>query len=93
MYINNHQVYNPSGLYAFRFYTSNNLKGAISEHKKIFHCEAFDYEEFPDEFIEAPFSESFCTRGMKKFSISDGFMLYGKLRVDFFSTTALQYQI
>ena len=36
--------------------------------------------------MEAPFSERFFTRRIKMLSRPDGFMLYGKLGVDFFST-------
>ena len=64
---------------------------AISEYKGVLHCEGYDYEELPDEFMEAPLSEPSLTRGMKMLSRPDGFMLYGKLGVDFFSTSELLY--
>ena len=86
VYINNQQIYNSNGLYAHEFYISNNFKGATSESKGVLHCEVYDYEEFPDEILEAPLSERFFTRRMKKLSRLDGFMLYGKLELDFFST-------
>ena len=38
-YINNQQIYNSNGLYAHKFYISNNFKGAISEYKGVLHCE------------------------------------------------------
>ena len=41
--------------------------------------------------MEAPLSEPFFTRRMKMLSRPDGFMLYGKLRVDFSSTSELLY--
>ena len=41
--------------------------------------------------MEAPLSEPFFTRRMKMLSRRDGFMLYGKLGVDFFSTSELLY--
>ena len=41
--------------------------------------------------MEAPLSEPFFTRRMKMLSRPDGFMLYGKLEVDFFSTSELLY--
>ena len=91
MYINNQQIYNSNGLYAHKSYISNNFKGAISEYKGVLHCEGYEYEEFPDEIMEAPLSEPFSTRRMKKLSRPDGFMLYGKLGVDFFSTSELLY--
>ena len=91
VYINNQQIYNSKGLYAHKSYISNNFKGAISEYKGVLHCEGYDYEEFPDEIMEAPLSEPFFTRRMKMLSRPDGFMLYGKLGVDFFSTSELLY--
>ena len=56
-------------------------------------CEGYDYQQFPDEIIEAPLSEPFFTRRMKMLSRPDGFMLYGKLGVGFFSTSELLYPI
>ena len=91
VYINNQQIYNINGLYAHKSYISNNFKGAISEYKGVLHCEGSDYEESPDEIMEAPLSEPFFTRRMKMLSRPDGFMLYGKLGVDFFSTSELLY--
>ena len=91
MYINNQQIYNSNGLYAHKSYISNNFKGAISEYKGVLHCEGYDYEEFPDEVLEAPLSEPFFTKKMKMLSRPDGFMLHGKLGVDFFSTSELLY--
>ena len=91
VYINNQQIYNSNGMYAHKSYISNNFKGAISEYKGVLHCEGYDYEDFPDEFMEAPWSEPFFTRRMKMLSRPDGFMLYGKLGVDFFSTSELLY--
>ena len=41
--------------------------------------------------MEAPLSEPFFTRKMRMLSRPDGFMLYGKLGVDFFSTSELLY--
>ena len=86
VYIKNQQIYNSNGLYAHKSYTSNNFKGAISDYKGVLHCEGYDYEEFLDEIMEAPLSEPFITRRMKMLSRPDGFMLYRKLGVDFFST-------
>ena len=91
MYINNQQIYNSNGFYAHKSYISNNFKGTFSQYKGVLHCEGYDYEEFPDEIMEAPLSESFFTRRMKMLNIPDGFMLYGKMRVDFFSTSELFY--
>ena len=86
---NNQQIYNSDGLYAHKSYFSNNFKGAIFEYKGALHCEVYEYEDFPDEIMEAPFSEPFFTSRKKMFSRPDGFMLYGNLGVDFFSTSEL----
>ena len=91
VYINNQHIYNSNGLYAHEFYISNNFKGAISEYKEVLHCEGYDHEEFLDEIMEAPLSESFFTRRMKMPNTPDGFMLYGQLGVDFLSTSDLLY--
>ena len=91
VYINNQQIYNSNGLYAHKSYVSNNFKGAISEYKGVLHCEGYDYEEIPDEIMEAPLVEPSFIRRMKMLSRPDGFMLYGKLGVDFFSTSELLY--
>ena len=91
VYINNQQIYNSNGLYAHKINISNNFKGAISDHKGVLHCEGYDYEEFPDEIMEAPLSEPFFTRRMKMLSGPDGFIMCGKLGVDFFSTSELLY--
>ena len=91
VYINNQQIYNSNGSYAHKSYISNNFKGAISEYKGVLHCEGYGYEEFPDEIMEAPLAEPFFLRRMKMLSRPDGFMLYGKLGVDFFSTSELLY--
>ena len=42
--------------------------------------------------MEAPLSEPFFTRRMKPLSRHDGFMLYDKMGVDFFSTSELLYR-
>ena len=59
VYINNQQIYISNGLYAHKSCFSNNFKGTISEYKGVLHCEGYDYEEFPDEILEAPLSEPF----------------------------------
>ena len=61
--------------------------GATSDYKTILHSDGYDYEEYPDEFLEAPLSERFFTRRMKMLSRPNGFMLYSKLAVDFYSTS------
>ena len=88
MYINNQQIYNSNGLYAHKSYTTNNFKAAISEYKGVLHCEGYDYEQDPED-IANPLPDPFFTRRMKQLTRPDGFMLYGKLGIDFFSTSEL----
>ena len=90
VYINNQQIYNSNGLYAHKSYISNNFKAAISEYKGVLHCEGYDYEQDPED-ISNPLPDPFFTRRMKLLSRPDGFMLYGKLGIDFFSTSELLY--
>ena len=90
VYINNQQIYNSNGLYAHKSYISNNFKAAISEYKGVLHCEGYDYEQDPED-ISNPLPDPFFTRRMKLLSRPDGFMLYGKLWIDFFSTSELLY--
>ena len=91
VYINNQQIYNSNGFYAHKSYIFKNFKGAISEYKGVLYCEGHVCEKFPDEYMEAPLSEPFSTRKKKMLSRPDGVMLYGKLGVDFFSTSELLY--
>ena len=90
VYINNQQIYKSNGLYAHKSYISNNFKAAISEYKGVLHCEGYDYEQDPED-IANPLPDPFLTRRMKLLSRPDGFMLYGKLKIDFFSTSELLY--
>ena len=90
MYINNQQIYNSIGLYAHKPYISNDFEAAISEYKGVLHCEGYDYEQDPED-ISNPLPDPFFTRRMKLLCRPDGFMLYGKLGIEFFSTSALLY--
>ena len=81
--------YHSNGLYAHRSYIFNNFNQGISEYKGVLHCEEIDSEECPDYIMDAPLSQPFFTRRMKMLGRPDGFMMYDKLRVDFFSTSAL----
>ena len=78
-------------MYAHKTYISNSFKGAISDYRGVFHCEGYDYEEFPDEIMEEHLTEPSLTRRMKMLSRPDGFMLYGILGLDFFATSELLY--
>ena len=90
VYINNQQIYNSNLLYAHKSYISNNFKATISEYKGVLPCESYDYEQDPED-ISNPLPDPFFTRRMKLLSRPDGFMLYGKLGIDFFSTSELLY--
>ena len=63
----------------------NNLKGAFSDYKRVLHCGGYDFEDFADEITEAVLLELFFTRRTKILSRPHGFIIYGKLVVDFFS--------
>ena len=88
VYINNQQIYNSNGFYAHKSYISNNLTGAITEYKGVLHCEGYDYKQDPED-IPNPLPDPFFTRRMKLLSRPDGFVLYGNLGIDFFSTSEL----
>ena len=90
VYINNQQIYKTNGLYAHKSNISNNFKGAITEYNGVLHCEGYDYEQDLED-IANPLPDPFFTRRMKLLSGPDGFMLYGKLGIDFFSTSELLY--
>ena len=85
LYINNHQFYNSNGLYAHKSHISNNFKSTITDFTAILHCEGYDYEEDPKNLLKGPF----FTRRRKFYSRPDGFMLYGKLGIDFLTTSEL----
>ena len=90
VYINNQQIYDSNGLYAHKSYISNNFKAAISEYNGVLHCQGYGYEEDPED-INNPLPGPFFTRRVKLLNRPDGFMLYGKLGTDLFSTSELLY--
>ena len=90
VYINNQQIYNSNGISAQKSYISNNFKGAITEHKGVSHCEGYDYEQDPEDFAN-PLPDPFFTKRVKLLNRPEGFMLYGKLGIDFLSTSELFY--
>ena len=79
-YINNHQIYNSNGLYAHKSHISNNFKSTLTDNKGVLHSEGYDYEEDRENLLEGPL----FTKRMKLYSRPDGFMLYGKLGINFF---------
>ena len=90
VYITNQQIHNSNGFYAHKSYISNNFKAAISEYKGVLHFEGYDYAQDPED-ISNPLPDPFFTRRMKLLSRPDGFMLYGKVGIDLFSTSELLY--
>ena len=54
------------------------------------HSEGYDYEQHPED-TKNPLTDPFSTKRMKLLSRPDGFMLYGKLGIDFVSTPELLY--
>ncbi len=87
LYINNHQIYNSNGLYAHKSHISDIFRSLLSDYKRVLHCEGYDYEEDPENVVVGPF----FTRRRKLYSRPDGFMLYGKLGIDFLTTSELLY--
>ena len=55
------------------------------------HYEGYDKEQDPEDFSN-PLPDPFFTRRMKLLSRPHVFMLYGKLGIDFFSTSELLYR-
>ena len=90
VYINNQQTYNSIALYAHKSYISNNFEATISEYKGVLHFEGYDYEQEPEDITNL-LPGPFFTRRMKLLSRPDGFMLYGKLGIYFFSSSELLY--
>ena len=87
LYINNHQIYNSNGFFAHKSHISNNFKVTLSDYKGVLHCGGYDYEDDPEKLVGGPF----LTRRRKLYSRPDGFMLYGKLGIDFLTTSELLY--
>ena len=56
VHINNQQIYNSNGLYVYKSNISNKCKRTNFEYKGALYCVGYDYEKFPDGFMEAPLS-------------------------------------
>ena len=65
----------------------NNFKRTLTDYKGVLFCKGIDYEEDPENLLEGPF----FTKRMKFYSRTDGFMLYGKLGIDFHTASELLY--
>ena len=90
VYINNQQIYNINGFYTNKSYISNNFKAAISEYRRVLHCDGYDCKQDPEDNSN-PLPDPFSTKRMKLLREPDGFMLYGKLGIYFFSISELLY--
>ena len=90
VYINNQHIYNSKELYAHKYYILNKFRGAITEYKGVLQCEGYDYKQSPAD-IANPLLDPFSTKRMKLLSRPEGFVMHGKLRIDFFSTSDLLY--
>ena len=87
LYLNDDQIYNSNGLYAHKSHISNNFKSKLTDCKGVLPCEAYDYEQDSENLLEGPF----FTRKLNLHSRPDGFMLYGKLGIDFLTTSESLY--
>ena len=87
LYIKNHQIHSSSVLYAHKSHISNNFKSILTDYKRVLHYEGYDYEEDPENLLKGPF----FTRRMKLYSTPEGFLLYGKLGIDFLKTSEVLY--
>ena len=67
MYINTQQIQNSHRIYAHKCYLTNNFNGVISGYTGVSHWEGYEYEEYPDDIMEAPLSELFCQGKWKCF--------------------------
>ena len=90
VYINNQMIYKSNGLYPHKSYISNNFKAAISDYKGFCIVKAMTLNKIL-RILVTPYLIPFFTRRMKSLSWPDGFMLYGKLVIDFFSFSLLPY--
>ena len=69
------------------------LKGSHLVIQRSFALRGYDFEEVPDEIMVATLCEPFFTSTIELLSEPDGFMLFGKLGVDFFSFPEMLYPI
>ena len=86
-YITNNQIVSLNGLYAHQSDFPIILKSTVTGYKSVLHREGYDYDEYPTKLNESPL----FTRRMKLCNRPDGLMLYGKLDIDFFTTSELLY--
>ena len=76
VYINNQQIYNSNGLYAFKsLHFPTTSVGAISEYEGVLHCEAYDFEDDPEDVLKGPMHVPFIRRRVTTISKHEGFTL------------------
>ena len=51
LYINNDQIYNSKGLFAYKSHISNNFKITLIDYKGVLHFEGYDCEEDPKNLL------------------------------------------
>ena len=90
VYINNQQTYISNGLYAHMSYISNNFKGPSVNTSEFRTAKGMIIKIFLMNLWKW-WNLYLFTRRMKMLSGRDGFLLYGKLGVAFFSTSELLY--
>ena len=78
-------------MFAQKSYNSMLFNGALFEYKGVLHCKVYSFEEGPDETIAGSLAKPFSTGRMERPGKPNGFMLYGKLRVDCFSTSEMLF--
>ena len=60
-----------------------------SQYKGVLHCEGYDFEANPDDTQDSLQCDPFFSRRLKMLLRSDGFTLYGKMGVDFSTTSEI----
>ena len=92
VYLNNQQIYNSNGLYAQSLTFQTTLWQASLNTREFCIVKAMTMNRIL-RIILTPYLIPFYlfTRRMKLLSRPDGFMLYGKLGIDFLSTSELLY--
>ena len=92
VYINNQQIYNSNGLDSMHTsLTFQTILRQPSLNTREFCIVKSMTMNKIERILVTPYLILFLTRKMKLLKILDGFILYGKLGIDFFSTSELLY--
>ena len=89
MYINNQEIYISSGLYAHKVIFQTLLREPSLNTKKFCIVKAMTMNSILRMLLTP--SDPFFTRRMKPLSRPEGFLLYGIMGIDVFSTSELLY--